>query len=132
MGSNYGKSLYKEYELVLNENEALQAEVKILKKQARLLEKEIAYRQKLEAQLQELKEEQENLIKENLRLRALLNLNRMNSGLPTSKTPINQKKVVPNSRRKTDRSIGGQPGHAKKKLEAFHEEEVTENVIRPQ
>lgn len=44
MGSNYGRSLYKEYELVLNENEALQAEVKMLKKQAQLLEKEIAYR----------------------------------------------------------------------------------------
>lgn len=129
MGNNYGRSLYKEYELVLNENEALQAEVKMLKKQAQLLEKEIAYRQKLEAQLQELKEEQENLIRENLRLQALLNLNGRNSGLPTSKTPINQKKVIPNSRQKTSRTIGGQPGHAKKKLEAFHEEEITENVL---
>ena len=129
MGSNYGRSLYKEYELVLNEKEALQAEVKMLKKQAQLLEKEIAYRQKLEAQLQELKAEQENLIRENLRLQALLNLNGRNSGLPTSKTPVNQKKVIPNLRRKTSRAIGGQPGHAKKKLEAFHEEEITENVL---
>ncbi len=38
MGSNYGRSLYKEYELVLTENEALHAEVKLLQRQALLLE----------------------------------------------------------------------------------------------
>ena len=37
--------------------------------------------------------------------------------------------MIPNSRQKTSRTIGGQPGHAKKKLEAFHEEEITENVL---
>lgn len=58
-----------------------------------------------------------------------MSLNGTNSGIPTSKTPINQKKVIPNSRQKTSRTIGGQPGHAKKKLEAFHEEEITENVL---
>ena len=129
MGSNYGRSLYKEYELVLTENEALHAEIKLLQRQARLLEKEIAYRKKLEEELSQLKTEQENLVKENLRLQALLNLNGKNSGIPTSKTPLNQKKVIPNSRQKSNRTIGGQPGHAKKKLEAFRPEEVTENEI---
>lgn len=129
MGSNYGRSLYKEYELLLTENEALHAEVKLLQRQAQLLEKEIAYRKKLEEELLELKIEQENLVKENLRLQALLGLNGKNSGIPTSKTPLDQKKVIPNSRQKSNRTIGGQPGHAKKKLEAFRPEEVTENEI---
>lgn len=129
MGSNYGRSLYKEYELVLTENEALHTEVKLLQRQAQLLEKEIAYRKKLEKELLELKNEHENLVKENLRLQALLGLNGKNSGIPTSKTPLNQKKVIPNSRQKSSRTIGGQPGHAKKKLEAFSPEEVTENEI---
>lgn len=129
MGSNYGRSLYKEYELILNENETLHAEIKLLQKQAQLLEKEIIYRKKLEAQMQKLKAEHEKLVKENLRLQALLNMNGTNSGIPTSKTPINQKKLIPNSRKKSNRTIGGQPGHAKKKLEAFPEEEITEHVI---
>lgn len=129
MGSNYGRSLYKEYELVLNENEALQAEIKLLQKQAQLLEKEIAYRKKLEAQLLELKAEQENLVRENLRLQTLWNLNGTNSGIPTSQTPVNRKKGIPNSRQKSTLSIGGQPGHEKKKREAFSEEEITENVF---
>lgn len=129
MGSNYGRSLYKEYELVLTENEALHTEVKLLQRQARLLEQETAYRKKLEEELSELKIEQENLVKENLRLQALLSLNGKSSGIPTSKTPLNQKKVIPNLRQKSSRTIGGQPGHAKKKLEAFRPEEVTENEI---
>lgn len=114
MGSNYGRSLYKEYELVLNENEALQAEIKLLQKQAQLLE---------------LKAEQENLVRENLRLQTLWNLNGTNSGIPTSQTPVNRKKGIPNSRQKSTLSIGGQPGHEKKKREAFSEEEITENVF---
>lgn len=129
MGGNYGRSLYKDYELVLNENEALHAEIKLLRRQAQLLEKETAYRIRLEAQLEELKAEQEKLVRENLRLQALLNLDGTNSGIPTSQTPVDRKKVVPNSRRKSGRTIGGQPGHEKKKLEAFQEEEVTENIL---
>lgn len=128
MGSNYRRSLYKEYELVLTENETLHAEIKLLQKQAQLLEKEIAYRRKLEAQLQELKAGQEHLIRENLRLQALLNMDGTNSGIPTSQTPIRRKKVIPNSRQKSNRAVGGQPGHEKKKLGAFSEEEITETV----
>lgn len=41
-----------------------------------------------------------------------------NSGLPTSKTPIgkNKRKPVVSSREKSDRKIGGQPGHPQHKL----------------
>ena len=62
------------------------------------------------------------------RLHAILNNDGTNSGTPTSRTPLNKKKVVPNSRQHTDRKRGGQPGHAKASLSAFSEDEVTENV----
>lgn len=51
-----------------------------------------------------------------------------NSGTPTSKTPINKKKGIPNSRKKTENHIGGQKGHLKSKLEKFKENEITENI----
>ena len=62
------------------------------------------------------------------RLTALLNRDGTNTGTPTSKTPINKKKVIPNSREKTDRSKGGQPGHPKHSMEAFSEDEITDTI----
>ena len=62
---------------------------------------------------------------------ARLNLDGTTSGLPTSMTPMNKKKVIPNTREKTGKSIGGQHGHKKHKLEKFNEEEIneTEEII---
>ena len=62
---------------------------------------------------------------------ARLNLDGTTSGLSTSMTPINKKKVIPNTREKTGKSIGGQHGHKKHKLEKFNEEEIneTEEII---
>lgn len=48
------------------------------------------------------------------------------NGIPTSQTPSNKKKVIPNTREKTDRKKGAQPGHRKRSMDAFHAEEVTE------
>ena len=62
------------------------------------------------------------------RLTALLNRDGTNTGTPTSKTPINKKKVIPNSREKTGRPKGGQPGHPKNSMKAFPEEEITDTV----
>ena len=62
------------------------------------------------------------------RLHAILNNDGTNSGTPTSRTPLNKKKVVPNSRQHTGKKRGGQPGHVKASLSAFPEGEVTENV----
>ena len=64
------------------------------------------------------------LVKDKTRLEALWNTDGTNSGIPTSSTPINKKKVIPNSRQKTGKKIGGQEGHAKKKLERFDDSEV--------
>ena len=49
-----------------------------------------------------------------------------NHGIPTSQTPINNKKVIPNTIEKSDRAKGGQVGHLKYKLEKFKDDEVTE------
>lgn len=62
---------------------------------------------------------------------ASLNLDGTTAGIPTSKTPINKKKIIPNTREKTGKSKGGQLGHPKKKLEKFRDDEIneTEEVI---
>ena len=62
------------------------------------------------------------------RLTALLNRDGTNAGIPTSKTPLNKKKVIPNSREKSGRAKGGQPGHPKHSMDAFAEEEITEVI----
>lgn len=62
------------------------------------------------------------------RLTALLNKDGTNTGTPTSKTAINKKKVIPNSREKSNRHIGGQPGHEKHSMPAFSETEITDIV----
>lgn len=62
------------------------------------------------------------------RLSAILNNDGTNSGTPTSRTPLNKKKHVPNSREKIGKSRGGQPGHRKASLEQFSEDEVTDHV----
>ena len=62
--------------------------------------------------------------KEIARLTAMLNNDANNSGIPTSKTPIQKKKRVPNSRKKSGRKRGSQPGHKQHKLERFEDDEV--------
>jgi transcription elongation factor Elf1 len=129
MASNYGRGLYKEYELLLTENEAIKAKYKLLLKKHQLLQKELKFKEKLEAELKEKALENEALKKEIMRLNGYLNMDGTNSGIPTSKTPLSKKKVIPNSRKKNGRKIGGQPGHPKKKLKAFTEQEITETKI---
>ena len=128
MGANYEKVLYKDYEQLFQRNEKLAAEHRSLQYKYNLIRN---MNNTLEKQKQELAEQNSakdvliiDLAKEVDRLKALLNMDGTNSGLPTSSTPINKKKVIPNSRQKTDKKIGGQFGHAKKKLERFPDSEV--------
>lgn len=51
-----------------------------------------------------------------------------NSGTPTSQTPYGKKKHIPNSREKTDRKRGAQPGHTKHSLAPLDTEEITDTI----
>jgi transposase len=126
MGADYGRGLYKEYELLLTENEKIKAECELLRGEHNLLQQEIRLRHELDAALTEKTAEIDALKKEILRLSGLLNIDGTNSGIPTSKTPLSKKKIIPNSREKSGRKIGGQPGHPKSKLKAFGDDEITE------
>ncbi len=59
------------------------------------------------------------------RMKAIIDHDGTTNGIPTSQTPPGKKKVIPNTREKTGRKRGGQPGHMKKALGAFQDEEVT-------
>ena len=130
LGANYEKAFYKDYDRLFQQNEKLAAKLRSLQYSHNLM---IEQNETLEKQKQKLAEEVSakdivilDLAREVDRLKALLNIDGTNSGLPTSSTPIHRKKVIPNSREKTDKKIGGQPGHAKKKLERFLDAEVND------
>ena len=63
-----------------------------------------------------------------LHAEALLGRDSTNTNLPTSQTPPDKKKHIPNSRRNTGKEKGGQPGHKKHVLEKPRREEVTDTV----
>ena len=62
---------------------------------------------------------------------ALLNRDGNNTGKPTSQTPINKNKVIPNSRRSSGKPKGGQTSHKKAALEAPNESEITDVIGHP-
>ena len=129
-------SLYKDYENLLIKNDKLSEENRKLKYSQVLLESQNKTlrenEQKAKEQLKEKELELEKVLKEKdyeiARLRALLNMDGTNHGIPTSQTPINKKKVIPNTREKSNKSRGGQAGHKKHKLEKFKDDEVTEKI----
>ena len=63
-----------------------------------------------------------------LRLNAIINNNSTNSGTPTSQTPLDKNKVIPNSREKTGRPKGAQPEHEKHAMNSFTESEITDTA----
>ena len=127
---DFQKNLYKDYEELLIKNDKLSEENRKLKYSQKLLESQNQTLRKNEEELKEVLEEKENLIKEKeyeiARLKALLNIDGTNHGIPTSQTPIHKKKVIPNTREKSGLPRGGKKGHSKHKLEKFNEEEITE------
>lgn len=73
--------------------------------------------EKQKKEIEELKKEIEEQKREINKLNGKLNLDSNNSGISTSQTPIYKEKRNPNTRKPTDKHIGGQPGHPKSKLE---------------
>lgn len=78
---------------------------------------------KKEKEYQKRLEDQERVIE---KLKHQMNLDGTTSGIPTSQTRINQKKIIPNSRKKSEKALGGQKGHRIHKLEKLKQEEITE------
>lgn len=144
MSTNYQNVFEKDYQKLLNKYDRKSEEYKQLKYEYQLLQSKyntkekqlnIVIQQTLDnaaKKYQPLLEQKDKKIeeqdKEIARLKALLNIDGTNSGTPTSQTPINKKKVIPNTRTKSDKKIGGQPGHQKHKLEKFKDEEINDNV----
>lgn len=118
-------SLIKDYEILLIKNDQLAKENRQLKYTENLLkaQNETLKKQKLRYQ-KEIQEKEYEIA----RLKALLNIDGTNHGIPTSQTPINKKKVIPNTRKKSNLSKGGQKGHVKHKLEKFEDKEITEEI----
>lgn len=65
------------------------------------------------------------------RLRALVNTDGTNSGLPTSKTPLNKDKIRPNSRKNTGNPRGGVRGHKRTTLQRHPDNEINDFVPHP-
>ena len=144
MGANYQNFFEKDYQKLLDKYDKKSEDYRQLKYEYQLLDRKFKTKDKqLEIAInafeinaknkyQPLLDEKDKIInekdKEIARLKALLNIDGTNSGIPTSQTPINKKKIIPNTRTKSDKKIGGQLGHKKHKLEKFNDEEINDNV----
>ena len=126
------KNLYNEYEILLVKNDALSKENRDLKYFNKLLKGRNETLQSLEIEAKEKIKKQEEEINEQAReierLKSLLGIDGTNSGIPTSQTPFNKKKIIPNSREKSELKKGGQIGHPKHKLERFEDAEVNDYI----
>ena len=108
---NVQKSLYKDYEILLIKNDELSKENRKLRYSQKLLEGQNKTlrdsEEKAKLDLKIVEEKYEKAIKEKdyeiARLRALLNMDGTNHGIPTAQTPINKTKIIPNAREKSDK-----------------------------
>lgn len=154
--SNYVNSLYRDYEKleiknnkITKENKLLKLRLDILESENQRLEKSCNKQEKIiesiEIKNQYIIDEKNKIIEaQNKKIIELvnqlnltkyerdmylskLNIDGTNAGIPTSQTPINKKKIIPNSRKNTGCKIGGKLNHPKSKLEKFKDEEINEN-----
>ena len=137
MASNYEKIFTKDYQKLLEKYDKKTEEYKQLKYEYQLLQHRYNTKKKqLEIAITEAENnaslKYKTIIdekdKEIQRLKSLLNLDGTNAGIPTSQTPINKKKIIPNTRVKSNKNKGGQIGHKKHKLEKFKDEDINDNV----
>lgn len=143
--SNYNNSLKNDYEKAIIKNEKLENDNKMLKLKLDIAESENQRKDKIIAKHDAEMAEKDKIIEalkkqlieaskkiditeyERDKYLAKLNIDGTNAGIPTSLTPINKKKVIPNSRKATNNKIGGQQNHQKYKLDKFEDQEINEN-----
>lgn len=132
MKADYTSKFMKDYEELLINNEKIESELRNTKYLLKLSETReqtlMKQNEELSQNINEIKEDLNKKDFEIARLKALLNMDGTNNGLPTSQTPINKQKVIPNTREKTNKSKGGQKGHTRHKLEKLKKEEITEEI----
>lgn len=137
MATNYQNFFEKDYQALLKKYDSKSEEYRQLKYEYQLLQakyktKEKQLNTKINHIENSVKEKYIKIIdekdKEIARLKALLKSDGTNAGIPTSQTPINKKKIIPNTRIKSNKSKGGQLGHKKHKLEKFKNEEINDNI----
>lgn len=106
-----------------------QEEIRILQSSRKRLEKTNASQK---ADYESTIAEQDAIIKELknkvAHLAAVAGHDGTNTGTPTSATPINKKKAIPNSRRGSNKKKGGQPGHERHIMESFEAPDITDTV----
>ena len=135
MATNYQKMFEKDYQELVKKNNKLKDENKFLLLRATIAEDEqrrldniISKKETKEQELLLKIEEQNNTInnlrKEIERLNSINNNDGTNSGIPTSQTPINKKKVIPNFAKNTGEKIGRKFGHKKDKLEKLPDDKI--------
>jgi uncharacterized small protein (DUF1192 family) len=119
MGTNYSRGIIKQIEELTLENERLSTENKRLR----------AENKELRGQMEQMSETIIKLMEEINRLKAQINKNSGNSSKPPSQDGF---KRVPNSREKSGRSRGGQPGHPghRLKLPKNLDELVEKGMVR--
>ena len=134
-GGNYSNQLYKDYEDLSIAYDEVVVELKKQTKQHKIelnllkivTEENKQLEKTIEAMTDASQEQTQQLDaakKEIARLNQILGVDSHNSGTPTSQTPIQKKKRVPNSRTKTGKKRGGQKGHKRFKLKKFKDDEV--------
>lgn len=122
------ENLTRKYNGVVKENSRLKKRNEFLEENATEMAQKAADQaaNAVKNEMQKVIDEKDKIIAE---LRSQLNNNSSNSGIPTSKTPISQKKKVPNTRKKTGRKKGGQMGHSKECLKKFNDDEIDYHIF---
>lgn len=116
-----------ERKLELAQRDKALAERKLAEKE-KSLQEAVRALAKAEAEKQDLKGQNAALKEEIARQYAIRDHDGTTSGIPTSRTPIGKAKVIPNSREKTGRHKGGQPGHKKHVKAPIPDDQITETV----
>lgn len=146
MATNYEKKFEKDYQKLQNNFDKKCKEYKYMELRAIIaedtqmrLEKQVIKKEnekkELKEELKKINEENKNLKneifklqKEIERLKVITNNDGTTTGIPTSKTPIGKKKVIPNTRVKSGEKIGRKVGHKKDKLEKIPDDKINEVV----